>query len=352
MMRNRHARWLLPVALLAAAALACNVPGLSLTFGDGEPSSTPPSESQPTAPPSATTEAPTVEIVTPEITPTAPIVHLMTPGEPPPPSRFMTDRSSLALAAERRSIADDFNNGVYERPFTSQAMDYKGYLDLNRAELSGAIPWIYLTLFLEAPPNPAEPAFYGIEIDLDLDGRGDWLIVAAAPPGGSWTTDGVRVYQDTDNDVGAQTPVRNDLPPQVGDGYETLVFDQGAGPDPDAAWIRLSPQGGSRVQIAFKHGMIGGDIEFLWGGWTFADPQPGFFDLHDHYAIAQAGSPLSESSYYPLRDLALIDSTCRWGYDFNPAPNLPGVCRIPPTPTPTLTPTKTPTPTWTPIIIY
>ncbi|MBM2843457.1 MAG: hypothetical protein HW404_1294, partial [Anaerolineales bacterium] len=30
-------------------------------------------------------------------------------------------------------------------------------------------------------------------------------------------------------------------PAGTGNGYESLVFDQGIGPDPDAAWIRLSP---------------------------------------------------------------------------------------------------------------
>jgi hypothetical protein len=351
MTHHRNARWLFPLVVLTAAAVACNLPGVTVTL-DGDQAASPPAGAVPTTPPTATSEAPPVDVVTPESTPTAPIVHLVTPGEPPLASRYMTDRSSLALASERRSIADDFNNNVYERPFSSQTMDYKGYLDLTRGEIAGSAPWIYVTLFLEAPPDPAEPASYAVEIDLDLDGRGDWLIVAAAPPDGSWTTDGVRVYQDANNDVGAHTPVRNDPPPQTGDGYETLVFDQGVGPDPDAAWVRLPPQGGNRVQIAFKHGLILSDNEFLWGGWTFADPQPGWFDLHDHFSIQQAGSPLSESSYYPLQALALMDNTCRWGYDFDPAPSLPGVCRIPPTPTPTVTPSKTPTPTYTLPIIY
>jgi hypothetical protein len=43
-------------------------------------------------------------------------------------------------------------------------------------------------------------------------------------PGQRLTTDGVRAYQDTNNDVGGPTPVKADPPPQTGDGYETLVF--------------------------------------------------------------------------------------------------------------------------------
>jgi hypothetical protein len=264
----------------------------------------------------------------------------------------MTDRSSAVLAGEHRSIADDFNNGLFERPFTSLAMDYKGFLDLTRGEIASAGLWVYVTLFLEGPPSAAEPASYGVEIDLDLDGRGDWLIVGAAPPSTTWTTDGVRAYQDTNNDVGAQVPVRSDPPAGTGNGYESLVFDQGIGPDPDAAWIRLSPSNPNQVQIAFKPGLIGGDNEFLWWGWAFADPQPAWQDYQDHFTLAQAGSPLSESPQYPIKDLALIDSTCRWGFDFNPVGTEPGVCPVPPTPTPTSTKTKTPTPTLLPITLY
>jgi len=279
------------------------------------------------------------------------VVHTIFPGEPPAPVRFMTDRSSAVLAAERRSIADDFTSGRFERPFTSQAMDYKAYLDMNRAEIGGSGLWLYVTLFLEGAPTSAENASYGVEIDLDLDSRGDWMIVAAAPPDADWTTEGVRVYQDTNNDVGGHTPARSDAPPQTGDSYDTLVFDQGVGPDPDAAWVRLGPGSSNRIQIAFKFGLIGGDTEFLWGGWAFSDPQPSWQDYEDHFTLEQAGSPLIESPHYPIKELALIDSTCRWGYDFNPAGNEPGVCPRPPTPTPEPTPTKAPTATPPTIII-
>lgn len=329
----------LAVLLFAAIALACN----SSNIGASEP---PPSlEPVSTSLPSATDAPATLAVVSPEVTPTAPVVHVMFPSDPPPAARYMTDRSSAVLASERRSIADDFNTGLFERPFTSQVMDYKGYLDLTRGEIASAGLWYYVTLFLEGQPTAAEPASYGVEIDLDLDGRGDWLIVGGAPLNTTWTTDGVRAYQDTDNDVGSQTPVRSDPPAGAGNGYESLVFDQGVGPDPDAAWIRLSPASPNQIQLAFKPGLIGGDNEFLWWGWAFADPQPAWQDYQDHFTLQQAGSPLTESSQYPIKDLALIDSTCRWGYDFNPIGTEPGVCPVPPTPTAIPTPTKTPTPT-------
>ena len=342
----RPLRPALAVLLLAAALLACNAASIAAT------SPPPAAEATTTPAPSATGEPATLAVVTPESTATTVVVHIVTPGDPPLAARYMTDRSSAVLAGERRSIADDFNSGLFERPYTSQVMDYKGYLDLTRSEIAAGGPWLYVTLFLEGSPSVVDPASYGVEIDLDLDGRGDWMIVGAAPAGPTWTTDGVRVYQDTNNDVGAQTPVRSDPPGGGGNAYDLTVFDQGGGADPDAAWIRISPFNTNQIQIAFKHGLIGSDNQLHWWGWAFADPQPGWQDYQDHFTLQQAGSPLIENAQYPVKDLALIDSTCRWGYDFNPVGNEPGVCPVPPTPTKTPVPTKTPTPTWTQVILY
>ncbi|HET7011383.1 MAG TPA: hypothetical protein VFI11_11465 [Anaerolineales bacterium] len=346
-------RLILATILLAAAVLACGLPtavpapvdiGAAVTQtlqAVGTLSAATLLANQPTAP------APqdTLAIVTPEPSPTAPIVHVMTPGEPGLPARFMTDRSSSALAAEHRTIADDFFNGFFERPLTLPGMEYQPYLDLTRGEISAGGGWIYVVLFLEGSPPAGASANYAVEIDLDLNGRGDWWIGGAAPASTTWTTDGVRAYRDANHDIGAANPVRSDAPTTTGDGYETLVFDAGGGLDPDAAWIRLSPINSKQVQIAFKHSLIGSDSEFLWGIWADANPQPAWFDYNDHFTLEQAGSPLIENSNYPLKELSAVDSSCRWGYDFNPVDNAPGVCRIPATPTPTKTPTKTVTPT-------
>jgi hypothetical protein len=141
----------------------------------------------------------------------------------------------------------------------------------------------------------------------------------------------VRAFQDGNNDVGGQAPVAPEPPTGLLDGYETLVFDQGIGPDSDAAWVRLAPLNPNHVQIAFKQGLIGADNEFHWWVWSFADSQPAWHEYQDHFTLEQAGSPLTESPQYPIKELALIDSTCRWGYDFNPVGNEPGVCPVPPT---------------------
>jgi hypothetical protein len=89
------------------------------------------------------------------------------------------------------------------------------------------------------------------------------------------------------------------------------------------------------VQIAFLFSLIGSDGQFTWGAWSDdAIQDPGWFDYHDHFTLAEAGSPASESSNYPLKAMPLMDNTCRWGYGFTPTGTEIGVCYVPPTPTP------------------
>lgn len=340
---------------LLAAALACRLPSAPTTEAPPPPATTPPSIATP-APPSPTpTHAPTSPAPaspTSTLEPTPTITHLMRPSAPGSVQSFITDFSTKPYASQRRSNVDNFDWNNYERPFTSQVMDYQPYLDLVRAELSAVSPWIYVTLFLEEPPPTSAPARYALEFDLDIDGRGDWLITALLPTSSTWTTDGVQVYQDTNNDVGGPHPLRADPPPQPTptpgyDGYDRLVFDHGLGDDPDAAWVRLSPTSPNQIQIALKHALLAFDDYLLWGAWADdGSPNPAWFDFNDHFTIAEAGSPYPPSPHYPIQQLASLDNTCRAAFNFTPTGNLPGICP-PPSPqtpaapgTPTATPTK------------
>jgi hypothetical protein len=230
---------------------------------------------------------------------------------------------------------------LYERPFTSTSMDYLPDLDITGARLMRDTTWVYINISLEGQ-NPAGGLLgdYGAELDLNLDGRGD-LLVMAKKPGSTWSTDGVRAWTDPNNDVGGARPILSD-PPSNTDGYETLVFDSGVGSDPDAAWARISPTDPNSVQIAFKNTLIKNAGTFMWGAWAMDDSMlhPEWFDYNDHFTLAQAGSPLIEDTQnYPLKALAEIDNTCRWVVGFTPTGNEPGICPVPATPTPVPTPT-------------
>jgi hypothetical protein len=344
----------MPMAVLLVISLACSLP---TQFGTPQVSSdqltlqavgtqvalatlaaaVPSATGAPAEPPTETAspgEDATATMAEP--TETATVVHLTTPSNPGSVNSFVTDRSSKPLASERRAIGDNFDVLLFERPFTAGSMDYLGYLDITRGELSASGPWFYVTLSLEGAPPMEQAPRYGVEVDIDKDGRGDWLIWGSAPPDSNWTTNGVQALQDTDNNVGGSTPVKAEPPPQTGNGYDQVVFDSGQGVDPDAAWIRRSPGSGSQVQIAFKQGLIASPGEFMWGVWADAGPQdPAWFDYNDHFSPAEAGSPVSGASNYPLSQLAQIDNSCRWGYGFTPTGSEPGSCYVPPTPTPT-----------------
>jgi hypothetical protein len=173
-----------------------------------------------------------------------------------------------------------------------------------------------------------------------------------APKSTSWSSDGVQVFQDKNQDVGGIHPIQADTPPQTGDGYETVLVDQGQGTDPDLAYARISPSDPNSVQLAFKVSLANNGL-FVWGAWAI-DPgmfHPGWFDYNDHFTQSDAGSPVKElKQFYPLKDLYLVDNTCRWGSSFTPKASVPGVCPVPPTPTPqpghvVVTPGPTPTAT-------
>jgi hypothetical protein len=145
--------------------------------------------------------------------------------------------------------------------------------------------------------------------------------------------------------VGHNTPVRSD-PPQTGNGYDELVFDQGKGADPDLAWARVASTKPNEVWFAFKSSLIQNSGEFLWGAWAQnGGLHPDWLDYNDHFTHDQAGSPLPGINQYPMKELAEMDNTCRWTVGFTPLGNEPGLCPLPPTPTP-VPPTATVRPTF------
>jgi len=333
-MRPRYPGMTRSLALALAVALAllsCNLP-----FSQPQVSP-PPAPTLTPIPQAPATGTPTAGGVTPVVT------HVRHPGNPGTSAQFLTDTASIGTSGDHRAPGgEDYNLDRYERPFTSQDMTYLPSVDITRADIAWDGTWFYISIKLQASPltAPDRPADYGAEIDVNHDGRGDYLILISAPKTRDWTTDGVRVFQDQNHDVGGATPLVSDNQP--GDGYETLVFDQGQGPDPDAAWGRISPTDPGTVQIAFLRDTIAGSGSFLWWAWADAGiRRPDWFDYNDHFTLAQAGSPLVElKPYYPLSALWGIDDTCRLAYGFTPDPSLQGLCQMPaPPPAPGATST-------------
>lgn len=267
------------------------------------------------------------------------IVHTIMPVDLPGSHwSSITDRDSSVMAAERRANGgENFIVNLYERPFNADTMDtYFPDLDITGITLSNDGTWFFVSMQLAGTDSATGlmTGNYGVELDLDVDGRGDYLIFAANPDT-DWSTDGVRVWTDSNNDVGGNYPMQAEEG-MTGDGYETVVFDSGVGSDPDTAWARISPTSTAVVEIAFKSALVNDDAVFTWGGWTdHAVLNPAWYDYNDHFTAEQIGSPLLENtSYYPIKILTELDNTCRWAVGFNPTGSEPGICPVPVTPTP------------------
>ena len=247
------------------------------------------------------------------------------------------DQESDRSAPEKQAYGgDEYNLGRYERPF-DQDMSYIPAVDIYQANLfrDEDNDWVYTIIRLKESPIilPDMQFSYGIELDLDIDGRGDILIWTAMPQSEEWSFDGVSVWKDLNESVGGKTPMRSD-PPPGGDGYEANIFESGMGEDPDLAWSRINPENNNFIEIAFKKELLDNNEaddkteKFLWAAWADVGmKQLDLFDHNDHFTKEEAGSPLrSEEDYYPLKAVYSMDNTCRAASGFTPKGNEPGLC--------------------------
>lgn len=270
--------------------------------------------------------------------PTEAIQHVMIPGElPEEQSGLAGDQDSSTTADENRAPGGDrFSFGRYERPFNSEAMDvYYPYLDIQITQFYQDDTWIYAVITLKGgESNQTLMGNYGFEIDLNVDGGGDWLITTDWPSSSEWTTDGVQVWFDENDDVGGIVKVIADEVLPGGNGYETLIFGDGQADDPDLAWVRVSPADSNTVQIAAKLSILEGDKTFMVGMWAGGeDFSPALFDVNDTLTHEQAGASLKELEFfYPIKALSELDNACRMAIGFQPSGNEPGLCPQPPKP--------------------
>ena len=285
----------------------------------------PPPTDEPVLPPDPTPEAPPVEVE---------VVHVSSPALGHGKPQVIHDQPSTNVAPEKRAYGgDEYPLGRYERPFTTEVMEYLPFIDITQTVLfiNDGDEWIYTGILLAESPSLGgeRTLIYGIELDTDLDGRGDVLVVAELPPGEEWTTEGVTVYKDVNETVGAVQPMEPDAP-VAGDGYEVLIFDAGKGEDADLAWVRRSPDEKKMVEIAFKLDLVDVGAEkmgFAWGAWAFVEEvHPDWFDHHDHFSLEEAGSSLIDNAAYPLKAFHSADNTCRALSGVSLVGDVPGLC--------------------------
>jgi len=280
-----------------------------------------------TPPPEVGVEDVEEEVALEETASPVEIIHNLIPGEPGWINKWFydTDSSSGSVTG-----GDDYVANLYERPFTEGDMVYRPDIDINKAEMSEDNSFYYLTLYLHGnSPDGNLGGSYGVEIDINRDGRGDLLVIAHQPSSSEWDITGVSVYKDPNKDVGGASIMRPDSA-YTGDGYEQVLFSDEVLDDPDTAWARVANGSSPSVTIAFKKALIGSTSTFVWGVWASTNLlDPALIDLHDNFNQQEAGSPYQSHSTYPLGALNLVDNTCRETYKFEAETPIPGLCYRP-----------------------
>jgi hypothetical protein len=267
-----------------------------------------------------------------------PVTHVMIPGDPRG-GKLVYDVESVGTGPEKRApYGDSYDINRLERPFRPD-MGYAPDVDIADFIVTNDSDWWYVSIeLIGSNPNNQPGINYGVELDLDHDGYGDYLIWAHPPYSEQWDTAPVQIYQDQNHNTGGLSAGKSDAPFSA-DGYETMIFDgMAGGADPDLAWVRIkNVEAEVSVQFAFKKSWSGSI--FMMGviadaGWK----DPGKLDYVDQIPLAEAGSPVKENMYYPLKQLFLVDNTCREPFGFEASRFEIQVCPIP------LQPTKTPHP--------
>ena len=274
----------------------------------------------------------TVEVVETEAIPTE-IVHNLVPLEFLPAKRanHAGDHDSSETANQKHPPGGDrWSRGTWERPFNANTMDvYFPYLDIIDNEIFEDDTWVYVAVTMRGlNDNQSLPGQYYVEIDQNRDGRGDWLVGVYEPSGTEWTSKNVRVWWDSNDDNGGNNAYRADENPPYSDGYELLVYDQGEGNYPDAAFARISSENPHIIQIAFQKVLFGeGTLTLLIGTFAGSNLDPAMFDFNDHLTHEQTGAadPGLEI-FYPIKELSEMDNACRMPLGFAATGQEPGLC--------------------------
>ena len=113
------------------------------------------------------------------------------------------------------SGGDIFVHGLYERPFNPDPMDkYFPYLDIVDMQGYKDDTWGYASITLQkTDDNGALSGQYAVELDIDRNGRGEWLIRVSAPSSTDWSTHGVQAWTESNGDIGGVAVMTADSKP-------------------------------------------------------------------------------------------------------------------------------------------
>jgi len=198
------------------------------------------------------TETPSPAEIPPTLESVLETIHFIVPSTDSEAGITLYDVESADTSAEKRApYGDSYDINLLERPFL-QDMTYVPDLDISTFNIKQTDDWYYVSInIVGTDPNNPLGIRYGMELDKDKDGYGDFLVMASPPYSSEWSTEGVQVFADENHDTAGKSAKKSDAPIST-DGYETLLFDgtQNIGDDLDLAWVRFT--GEHTIQIAFK----------------------------------------------------------------------------------------------------
>ena len=272
-----------------------------------------------TEPPPITTSPPVEPVVVPSPTekvipvavqevpeePTPP-PHVLYPGEISGKEQTIHDQVTENYAAQKRAYGgDEYYDGRFERPF-DQKMGYLGHLDIVKSTMVRTDPnFVVVALEVVKPVASAinNPVYYGLELDLNLDGRSLFMIRGLGPLSEEWSTEGVDVWKSSSAEQRVSVASEGVIPVTGALGFDVSLLKSGRGKDTDLAWMRMRPGMDNVVEIAFKNSIVGGEKgKFIWRPFTDGAPySEREYDLQVNYTLEQAGSPYKGEPYYPLK---------------------------------------------------
>jgi hypothetical protein len=302
--------------LVVFAATACGLPALPGSAPATQPATQPPAAVPPTTAAEQPSPAP------------AAIQHVIQPGSGVTAIANAHDNDESTTFAEKTIRGgDEFRINRFERPFTAPDMEYLPQIDIVGMSMTKDDTFYYVQIKL-AGVNPATgelDGIYGVEFDLNIDGKTEVMILAQGPFTSEWTTNGVTVYADKNGDIGGTSSKPDDI--YAGNGYETILFDSGKGEDPDFAWARGS-SGNGVVELAFKIEGLKDYKTWMWNPLASANPlDPTKFYFNDTLTEQRAGSPVKGENY-PVKELAGFDNTCRVPAGFEATGSEPMGCSV------------------------
>ena len=222
---------------------------------------------------------------------------LIPPGQPNP--------DVIQSGSYQGERCDIYAYDRYERPLSQDGVVYYPEYDIVQTAIGENGAWFYYAIRMYGVnQNDNLDGEYGYEIDFDGDNRGDFYVNVKNPTFDQikqfWTQKDVLMYEDTNNDVGANLATvaeGENNPKPTTDGYDREAFKMGGGAigGPDV-YARVRPDSINIVEIAIRIAFVGNPAAAgnLRGWATKGSQDRNLFYRHDEYTYSAQGGAYTD----------------------------------------------------------